>query len=171
VLCHICESNSGAARISPGSPIYEGEHWTVEHAYPSALLGWLVIVLKRHAEALHLLTGDESVELGVLQRATARTLASQTGCAKEYIAVFAETPGFHHVHVHVVPRHVDLDPELRGGKVFALLQATGDDVVAEDRVAEFCARAAREMAILMTDVSGSSSVSSRQPTNIQRASE
>lgn len=156
MLCHVCESNSGAARISPGAPIYEGVHWVVEHAYPSALLGWLVIVLKRHAEALHLLTEAESVELGMLQWASAKTLASQTGCAKEYIAFFAEMPGFHHVHFHVVPRHVHLDPELRGGKVFALLQASRNDIVAEDRVAEFCVRAAQEMStLLMTDVSGS----------------
>lgn len=157
--CHVCQSNVGAARISPGPPIYEGEHWIVEHAYPSALLGWLVIVLKRHAEALHLLTEAEGAELGMLQWASAKTLASQTGCAKEYIALFAEMPGFHHVHFHVVPRQADLDPELRGGKVFALLEGTRDDIVAADRVAEFCARAAAQMsALLVIDAS-----SAREP--------
>jgi diadenosine tetraphosphate (Ap4A) HIT family hydrolase len=157
VSCLICESNRGVARISPGPPIYEGEHWIVEHAYPSALLGWLVIVLKRHAEALHLLTEAESVELGMLQWASAKTLASLTGCAKEYIAFFAEMPGFHHVHFHVVPRHPDLDPELRGGKVFAFLHAGRSDTVPADRVAEFCARAATELTtFLATDVSSDS---------------
>jgi diadenosine tetraphosphate (Ap4A) HIT family hydrolase len=102
-------------------------------------------VLKRHAEALHVLTEDECAELGTLQWAVAKTLASQTGCAKEYVAFFAEMPGFHHVHFHVVPRAVDLPADLRGGKVFALLQAARDDVVAPDRVVEFCVRASREM--------------------------
>jgi diadenosine tetraphosphate (Ap4A) HIT family hydrolase len=139
------------ARISPGPPIYETEHWLVEHAYPSALLGWLVIVLKRHADALHLLTASESAELGMLQWAVAKTLASQTGCAKEYMAFFAEMPGFHHVHLHMIPRAGDLAPELRGGKVFALLQAARDDIVAEDHVAEFCARASTEMSSLLSD--------------------
>jgi diadenosine tetraphosphate (Ap4A) HIT family hydrolase len=156
-LCRVCESNSGAARISPGPPIYEGEHWVIEHAYPSALLGWLVIVLKRHVEAMHLLTEAECAELGVLQWASAKTLASLTGCAKEYLAFFAESPGFHHVHLHAVPCHEDLDPELRGAKVFALLQATRHDVVAGDRVAEFCVEAAKTMsALLVTDASSAS---------------
>jgi len=145
VICHVCESNRGAARISPGAPIYDGEFWIVEHAYPTALLGWLVVVLKRHVEALHLLTAAESAELGVLQWASSKTLASLTGCAKEYVAFFAETPGFHHVHVHVVPRGAGLDPQLRGGKVFALLQDGREDVVAPEHVAEFCVRAATEM--------------------------
>jgi diadenosine tetraphosphate (Ap4A) HIT family hydrolase len=152
----VCESNKGVARISPGPPIHEGRYWVVEHAYPSALLGWLVIVLKRHAEALHLLTEAESVELGLLQWASAKTLAALTGCAKEYVAFFAEMPGFHHVHVHVVPRHAQLDPKLRGGNVFALLQATRSDIVGADRVAEFCARAAEEISVLLAGVSASS---------------
>ena len=51
--CHTCESNSGEKRISPGCQIYSGQYWLVEHAYPSDLVGWLVIVLKRHCEKLH----------------------------------------------------------------------------------------------------------------------
>jgi diadenosine tetraphosphate (Ap4A) HIT family hydrolase len=152
LVCHVCQSNSGAARISPAPPVYEGKHWLVEHAYPSALLGWLVIVLKRHAEALHVLTEDECAELGALQWAVARTVASQTGCEKEYVALFAEMPGFHHVHFHVAPRAADLAAHLRGSKVFAFLQATRDDVVAPDRVVAFCERASREVSDILSSI-------------------
>jgi hypothetical protein len=87
----------------------------------------------------------------MLQWAVAKTLASQTGCAKEYMAFFAEMPGFHHVHVHMIPRAGDLAPELRGGKVFAFLQARADEVVPGDHVAEFCVRASTEMSSLLSN--------------------
>ena len=64
--CPVCRSNEGVHRISPGVVIYEGQAWLVEHAYPTSLLGWLVIVLRRHSEALHDLTPDEATELGGL---------------------------------------------------------------------------------------------------------
>jgi len=54
--CPVCRSNRGVERISPAPPVHEGRFWLVEHAYPCSLLGWLVIVLKGHAEALHDLT-------------------------------------------------------------------------------------------------------------------
>ena len=60
--------------MSPGPVIQERDHWLVEHAYPSSLLGWLVIVLRRHAEALHELTEDEARELGTLVYRTAVAL-------------------------------------------------------------------------------------------------
>jgi diadenosine tetraphosphate (Ap4A) HIT family hydrolase len=52
-------SNSGDKRISPGCQIFNGKYWLVEHAYPSNLVGWLVIVLKRHCEKLHDLEKEE----------------------------------------------------------------------------------------------------------------
>ena len=49
--CPVCRANEGIDRISPGAVIYEGRAWQVEHAYPTSLLDWLVIVLRRHVEA------------------------------------------------------------------------------------------------------------------------
>ncbi len=65
--CYTCLSNSGEQRISPGPTIYEGQYWLVEHAYPARRQEWIVITLKRHAEALHELTADEFSELGTIQ--------------------------------------------------------------------------------------------------------
>src|SRR5690348_12644608 len=61
--CWTCKSNTGEKRISPGPTIFEGNYWLVEDTYPIKILGWLVIVLKRHAEALHELTAEEFIEL------------------------------------------------------------------------------------------------------------
>jgi diadenosine tetraphosphate (Ap4A) HIT family hydrolase len=38
-----------------------------------------------------------------------------------YVALFAEAEGFEHVHFHVVPRSPDMDPGLRGPRLFGHL--------------------------------------------------
>lgn len=144
--CRVCRANSGETRISPGPTIYEGVHWLVEHAYPTSLLGWTVLVLKRHAEALHDLSREEGEELGVLQWAVSRALEAETECTKEYAVFFAELPEFRHVHVHMVPRAVDLPPDLRGRRVFELLKPTPEETVAPADVVRFCERLAERVA-------------------------
>lgn len=148
--CAVCRSNSGEERISPGPTIYQGRGWLVEHAYPTGLLGWLVIVLARHAEALHELSIDEAAELGRLQWAVSRVLSAERGSLKEYSVFFAETPGFAHVHLHMVPRAPDLPDELRGGRVFALLGVPEGDIVPPDEVAGFCERSGAALRALLS---------------------
>ncbi len=135
--CRVCSQNGGEGRISPGSVIYEGTAWRVEHAYPSSLLGWLVIVLRRHAEALHELEPEEAVELGILQRAVAIALNAKFDTAKEYSICYGEAPRFSHLHVHIVPRAFDVAESLRGGGVFAHLKAQ-DDAIPPAAVSKFC---------------------------------
>jgi diadenosine tetraphosphate (Ap4A) HIT family hydrolase len=132
--CFSCRSLAGEARISPGPFIYEGQYWMVDHAYPVALAGWLVIVLKRHAAALHELSADEFQELGALQYRAVQALRRYTGCAKEYLMAFAEAPGFQHLHVHVVPRAADLPPEQQGPRIMQFLQPDAAAVVPPDTI-------------------------------------
>ncbi len=135
--CRVCAQNLGEGRISPGAVIHEGTAWRVEHAYPSSLLGWLVIVLGRHAEALHQLEPAEAVELGILQRAVAIALNKKFGTQKEYSIAYGEAPRFAHLHVHIVPRAFDVAESLRGGGVFAHLKAR-DDAIPPATVSRFC---------------------------------
>ncbi len=135
--CLTCKSISGARRISPGPTIYETAHWLVEHAYPCGMRGWLVLVLRRHAEALHELTDEEFRELGELQGMTARVLRGVLACEKEYFMCLAEGEGFKHIHAHVVAKPHDLPDELRGARIFAMLRPEVDAVPPED-IAEFC---------------------------------
>ena len=136
--CWTCRSNRGEKRISPGPTIYEGQYWLVEHAYPVKMLGWIVIVLKRHAEALHELTAGEFAELGQIQARLIPLLHEELHPAKEYLSCYAEMEHFRHVHIHVFARPVDLPNELKGGQSFALLKVTPEEAVPAQEIIAFC---------------------------------
>jgi diadenosine tetraphosphate (Ap4A) HIT family hydrolase len=120
--------------------MYEGPHWKVDHAYPTKLVGWVVLVLKRHAEAMHELSADECLEMGALIGRTARALRAEMGCDTEYVACVAEAVHLHHVHIHLVPRQADLPQDLQGPRSFALLKPAPGEAAAPQDVAVFCER-------------------------------
>ncbi|HEU4556879.1 MAG TPA: HIT domain-containing protein [Longimicrobium sp.] len=136
--CWSCRSNRGEERISPGPPIHVGEFWQVEHAYPTRLPGWLVIVLRRHAEALHELRTEEFGELAHVLERTVRVLHQALACEKEYVACYAEIDHFRHVHFHVVPRAADLPADLLGTNSFALLKVTEAEAVSREEIRALC---------------------------------
>ncbi len=136
--CWSCKSNSGEKRISPGPTIFAGKYWLVEHAYPVKMKGWLVIVLKRHAEALHELTADEFSELGQIQARLSRFLFEELNCEKEYVSCYAEMEHFRHIHFHMFARPQDFPKELIGGGSFALLKVTEEDAVPPNEIVAFC---------------------------------
>jgi diadenosine tetraphosphate (Ap4A) HIT family hydrolase len=112
----------------------------VEHAYPVKVKGWLVIVLKRHAEALHELTAAEFAELGRIQADVTRVLFEELACEKEYVACYAETEHFYHVHFHVFAKPATLPDALKGGRSFALIKVTESEAVPPQEIAAFCNR-------------------------------
>jgi diadenosine tetraphosphate (Ap4A) HIT family hydrolase len=146
--CYTCLANAGELCISPGPILYEGQHWKVEHAYPTRLIGWVVLVLERHAEAMHELSADECLEMGALIGLIAQALRAEMGCEKEYVACFAEADHFHHVHIHVVPRLADLPHDLQGPRSFALLKPAPGEAAAPQDVATFCTRLRERFASL-----------------------
>ena len=119
--CRSCLSLQGIQRISPGPFIYEGHAWVVDHAYPTSLKGWLVIVSKRHVEALHDLTHEEFRELADIQYRLAQIMQAQASIEKEYMMCFAEAEHFQHVHIHFVAKPKDLPQEAKGPRIFAYL--------------------------------------------------
>ena len=136
--CWTCQSNTGEKRISPGPTIFEGKYWLVEHAYPVKTIGWLVIVLKRHAEALHELAAEEFTELAQVQAKLAHFLYEELHCEKEYISCYAETEHFYHIHFHVFAKPFNLSDELKGGRSFALLKVSAEEAVPPDEIIAFC---------------------------------
>ena len=136
--CHSCRSISGEKRISPGPFIYEGVYWLVDHAYPTSHLGWLVIVLKRHAEALHDLSHAEFAELAEIQYKLAQVMHQDARVEKEYMMLFAEAPGFSHIHIHFVPRPKNLPARLKGPAIFKKLKARKAHIVPPDAIRAFC---------------------------------
>ena len=83
--------------------------------------------------------------MGALLGRTTQALHAETGCAKEYLACFAEADHFNHVHIHIVPRASDLPHELQGPRIFALLKPGEGEQEPEAEVQAFCARLARRM--------------------------
>jgi diadenosine tetraphosphate (Ap4A) HIT family hydrolase len=136
--CWVCRSSSGEQRISPGQTIYAGDYWLVEHAYPVSRSGWLVIVLKRHVEALHELTSEEFVELGAIQSRASTLLHETLHSQKEYVSCYAEREHFHHIHFHVFAKPHDLPDELLGGGSFAIINVSEQDALSREEVTEFC---------------------------------
>jgi len=136
--CWTCKSNSGEKRISPGPIIFEGQYWLVEHAYPVKVIGWIVIVLKRHAEALHELTSKEFTELAEIQAKLIPLLHEELNCEKEYVVCYAEMEHFRHIHFHVFAKPSNLPEELKGGGSFALLKVTDEEAVPPRQIIAFC---------------------------------
>lgn len=145
MICRSCDSNSGIERISPGETIYEGEYWLVEHAYPTSLKGWTVIVLKRHCEVMHELTADEYQELAVIQSMLVQSLKDVFNSKREYIFCFAEAEGFKHIHFHVVPKHDDFSDEYKGAKVFHYLKPKPEDVISKEIIIDICTTLKKQM--------------------------
>jgi diadenosine tetraphosphate (Ap4A) HIT family hydrolase len=95
----------------PWDSIYRSEFWDLVHAYNTSYLGWLVLVLRRHIEALDEMTFAEAADLGSLIREVSQALKRQTDCQKTYVMQFAESADHPHVHFHIVPRRPDQAPE------------------------------------------------------------
>lgn len=122
----------------PAAPRYERivvtDHWRVAHAFNTSLPGWLVAIPLRHVTDLAELDPVAAAELGPLLSDLTAALKEITGCTKTYVALYAENPGFSHVHFHVVPRSPTLAPEYRGPGVFAFLGRPREDRVPESEM-------------------------------------
>ena len=117
--CKSCQAIQGLISLTNTPRIIETRHWVIEHAHPTAVRGWLVIVLNRHCSALHELTEEEFEELSHLLRLACQALHQVLDTEKEYVMQFAEGEGFNHVHVHVIARLPDWPPELKGPRIFS----------------------------------------------------
>jgi diadenosine tetraphosphate (Ap4A) HIT family hydrolase len=97
--------NQGTAPLCDA--IYRTDFWDVVHSYNTSLPGWLVLIARRHIEAIAELTAPEAVELGLLIQRVSHALQVTTGCVKTYVCQFAEAAEQPHVHFHIVPRMAD----------------------------------------------------------------
>lgn len=119
--CVTCRAPRGEVLLTNAPCLELDEHWCLEHTYPVGIAGWVVLVLRRHARALHDLTDDEASALGRWLAVLPKALHAATGSEIEYMMQFADGDGFHHVHVHLVARAADLPIEWRGSRVFGAL--------------------------------------------------
>ncbi|HVM08855.1 MAG TPA: HIT domain-containing protein [Acidimicrobiales bacterium] len=101
--------------------IVRTESWDVVHCDNTSLLGWIVLVVRRHVAVLADLTEAEAAAMGPLIRRVSRALHEHVGCEKTYVVQFAEHPQHRHVHVHVVPRPPQLADDEVGPGIFKFL--------------------------------------------------
>lgn len=118
--CLPCDNNDRITSLPPRELVAHDERWRVAHAFGTCTPGWLVLLPRRHVTSIADLTDAEAATLGEWQVRLSRALRAVTGCVKTYVAQFAETEGFSHVHFHMIPRMGDLAADLRGPRVFAL---------------------------------------------------
>ncbi len=130
--CKTCEliARRDSGDAPPWDEILRTPFWDVVHNYDTSLLGWLVLVVRRHLSSIDEFTEEEAIELGSLLRRSSRALKEVVGCEKTYAIQFAEHPEHPHVHFHVVPRMADMPAEYRATGVF------GYSGSAEERVSE-----------------------------------
>lgn len=136
-----CISCELVARRDAGlAPLWDNIHrtpfWDVVHNYNTSLPGWIVLVARRHIEAVDELTEEEAVELGLFLQKVSVALKEVVGCAKTYVMQFAESAGHTHVHFHVVPRMADQPEERRATKIFGYLGVSEEERVSEARMNE-----------------------------------
>ncbi|MFG2823448.1 HIT family protein [Kitasatospora sp. NPDC048365] len=133
--CYSCGREAESDSLPAWESIAVDDHWRVVHAFGVSLPGWLVLLPRRHVTSIAELTDAEAELLGGWQVRLSRALAVVTGCAKTYVAQFAEREGFAHVHFHLVPRAADLPESVRGPRVFGLMGGTGLPAGELDRIA------------------------------------
>ncbi|CUS04994.2 conserved protein of unknown function [Candidatus Promineifilum breve] len=132
--CLTCEliARRDAAQAPAWDNIHRTAHWDLVHSYNTSLPGWLVLVARRHIEAIDELTDEEAAELGVLLRRASAALREVVGCAKTYVCQFAEQAEHPHVHFHVIPRMTDQPAERRGPAVFGYLGVPEDERLSDE---------------------------------------
>ena len=137
--CITCEllARRDAGKAPIWDSIFRSKYWDVVHCNETSLLGWIVVVARRHIAAIDELTSSEALEIGALIRKISIALKEIIQCNKTYVMQFAEAEGHNHVHFHVVPRMADLPEDLRSVKIFKLLGVSDTDRVGEERMNEF----------------------------------
>ncbi len=145
--CMTCElvARRDRGEAPPWDAIVRTPGWDVVHAFGTAVEGWTVLVVRRHITSVADLTDDEAAELGPLVKNVSAALQKVLGCEKTYVAQFAEHPQHPHVHVHVIPRPVDLVAEHRGPGIFGLMGVAADQAVPEARMNEIAAEVLRHL--------------------------
>lgn len=120
--------------------IYRSPYWDVVHSYNTALLGWLVLVVRRHIEAVDEMTTDEALELGKMIHQVSLVLKEVTGCLKTYVIQFAEHPEHPHVHFHIIPRMADQPEDHKSTNIFKYLGVAEGEQVSKEEMNRIASR-------------------------------
>lgn len=132
--------------------VAESGRWIVRHhPHPAPLVGWLMLISRRHVQGPAGFDDGEAADFGPALRSVCAAVVQATGAAKAYCIAFGE--GSPHLHAHVVPRYGDR-PELAAWKVADWYRAVerGEVPAASPEAVRACVDGVR--AILCGDPSG-----------------
>jgi len=124
--CAGCQISQGK-RCPVGGMIPLGETWVINHyGGPEGYLGWMALQPRFHKLRLADLENDEASDLGPFLRDVESDLSDywserfpDDDLERVYVTYFFESvlntpqPSPYHLHVHIIPRPVSLDPLLR----------------------------------------------------------
>ena len=139
MTCRTCEllARRDRGEAPPWDAIVRTGFWDVVHCDRGAVVGWTILVIRRHVSAVADLTAAEAAAIGPLVHRVSGALTQVLGCESTYVVNFAEHPLHRHVHIHVIPRGPDLGPEFRGPGIFQLLNVDESRNVPEQQKNEF----------------------------------
>lgn len=121
--CLTCQYNKDPEK-SPGGWIKEYNYWILEHINePIPVLGWLVLKTKRHTEGITGMNGDEAKELGEILNTVPKLQKELCIAGQIYVMCFTELVS--HLHIHLIPRHVD--ETKKGSELFGLIDEVRKD--------------------------------------------
>ncbi|MBM4467891.1 MAG: HIT family protein [Chloroflexi bacterium] len=116
--CFVCRKHRGEEPV-PGGPIYEDGLVYASHKAPPldgrAYLGWCFVEPRRHAPGLADLTDAEAQAIGWLVARLSRALKAELNAEQVYAFVIGDRVP--HLHVHLIPRHLDAPREYWGLRV------------------------------------------------------
>jgi diadenosine tetraphosphate (Ap4A) HIT family hydrolase len=135
--CGVCQSLAGAS-------LYEDELWSVRHADPAGVPGWMLLMTKRHVGGPAHFDDREAAAFGPALRHFERVLEQVTGALRIYTAAMGESHP--HFHAHMVPRYATMPREAKAWSVFDLQRAVAAGELSIDaaevrRISDLYARA------------------------------
>jgi diadenosine tetraphosphate (Ap4A) HIT family hydrolase len=98
--CIACDLAHGRLDL-PGGPIWESEHWRVEHCIGPLGVGTLLVKPNRHVERVADLTTDEAAEMGSVLHRASRVVGDLTNASQVYVCLWSHGPA--HIHFVVQP--------------------------------------------------------------------
>ncbi|MDB4021018.1 HIT family protein [Litorivicinus sp.] len=142
--CMIC-GIVNAESCSSTKVIWESDSWLLMHDQnPAPIAGWLILLPKRHVQGISGLTEAEAKHFGMMARAVAKGIENTLGVPKVYMIAFGEAVP--HMHVHFIPRELDMSEQYFGfgiadlqRKVKAQVELTVSDEITSKTVASLTA--------------------------------
>jgi diadenosine tetraphosphate (Ap4A) HIT family hydrolase len=133
--CIACDLTHGRLDL-PGGPIWESDHWRVEHCVGPLGVGTLLVKPVRHVQRVADLTAAEANEMGPVLHRASQVVGILTNASQLYVCLWSHGPA--HIHFVVQPE-TEADVEAFGtwGPALQAAMFERDDSPDRDAVERF----------------------------------